>query len=73
MLDLKPILRERGLRQKQAAQSMGVSEATFSVWMSALRMGAHQRIPAEKAKRLAEVLEIAPGKLRPDLWPAEAA
>jgi DNA-binding transcriptional regulator YdaS (Cro superfamily) len=70
MTDLKPILRERGLRQKAVAQAIGVSEATVSSWVAALASGNHERVPAEKAKRLASMLGVAPSVIRPDLWPA---
>jgi len=72
MIDLKQILRERGLRQKHAAASIGVSEATVSMWIAALKRGDHQRVPAEQAKRLAELLAMEPGVIRPDLWPPAA-
>lgn len=68
--DIKARLRERGLQQRQIAVKLGVSDATVSLWGAALREGRHQRVPAEKARSLAELLDVPPGIIRPDLWPA---
>ena len=73
MTDLKAILRDRGMRQKEAAALLGVSEATVSTWMTALRQGENRRVPAESARKLADLLKIEPGQIRPDLWPLLAA
>lgn len=67
--DIKATLRERGLKQRDIATQLGVSEATVSQWFSALRDGKHQRIPAEKARPLARALGVEPTVIRPDLWP----
>jgi transcriptional regulator with XRE-family HTH domain len=79
-LDIKATLRERGLRQKEIAARLGVSEPTFSVWAKAMREGQHARVPAEKAKRLADALGVPFATIRPDLFvtaeppaPAKAA
>lgn len=71
-LDIKQRLRERGILQKEVAAALGVSEPTVSGWASALRSGHHARIPAEKAKPLAEMLGVAPSAIRPDLWTGAA-
>ena len=71
--DFKARLRDKKLLQKDAAAALGVSEATLSQWFSALRAGQHGRVPAERARKLAELLGVAPGAIRPDLWPVEVA
>lgn len=71
--DLKAAIRDRGLRQKAVAERLGVSEATMSQWAAALATGSHQRVPAERARQLADALEIEPGLIRPDLWPGVQA
>ena len=68
--DLKALLRERGLKQRQLAVSLGVSEATISQWLAAIRSGQHKRIPAEQAKPLAKALGLRPRQIRPDLFGA---
>lgn len=70
-LDIKARLRERGLRQKEVAARLGVSEPTMSAWIKAVKVGEHTRIPAEQARPLAKLLEVPPGDIRPDLWPAD--
>lgn len=72
MTDLKAILRDRGVRQKELAVFLGVSEATVSLWVAALRDGQNRRVPAESARKLADLLKIEPGRIRPDLWPLPA-
>lgn len=67
-IDLKRTLRERGLAQKEIAATLGVSEAAVSVWGAALRAGNHQRVPAERARALADLLGVDPHVIRPDLW-----
>lgn len=66
--DIKATLRDRGLRQKDVARHLSVSEATVCLWLSG-----QQRVPAERAKALAEMLGVEPGMIRPDLWPAPVA
>lgn len=75
-LDIKQLLRERGLTQKAVAERLAVSEPTVSAWASALAEGRHARVPVEKARPLADVLGISESLVRPDIWPpakAEAA
>lgn len=71
--DLKAHIRERGLRQKSLAHLLGVSEPAISLWAAALAQGHYQRVPAERARALADALKISPGLIRPDLWPAAEA
>lgn len=68
--DLKAILRERGLTQRAVAEALSVSDPTVSLWASALREGQYRRVPAEHARALADLLQIEPSILRPDLWRA---
>lgn len=72
-IDIRVTLRDRGLKQKDVADRLAVSAATVSEWGRALREGNHQRVPAEKAKQLADLLGVTPSMVRPDLWQAEAA
>lgn len=67
-IDLKPLFRERGLTQKDAAFHLGVSEPTISEWLNALREGRHRRVPAESARPLAKLLNLSPAVIRPDLF-----
>ena len=66
--DLKAILRERGLTQRAVAEALHVSDATVSFWSAALREGNHRRVPAEQARALADLLDMEPSVIRPDLW-----
>jgi transcriptional regulator with XRE-family HTH domain len=72
-LDIKAILRERGLRQKDIAEAMGVSAATVSEWIAALGQGQHRRVPAERSRELATALSVPVSRIRPDLFGAPAA
>lgn len=69
-LDIKQTLRERGMKQREVATRLGVSDATVSLWAAALREGRHERVPATKARPLAEALGVEPSAIRPDLWQA---
>jgi predicted transcriptional regulator len=72
-LDLKQHLRERHLTQADVARHLAVSEATVSIWAKALREARHRAIPAERARALADFLQIDPCTIRPDLWPRSSA
>lgn len=66
--DIKARMRERGIQQRDLARQLGVSDATVSQWLQALREGRHKRVPAERVTDLALALDVPRSVIRPDLW-----
>ena len=60
------LLKRRGLKAKQVAKELGVSEPAVSHW-------SRSRVPAERVIDIERVTGISRHDLRPDLYPVEAA
>ena len=63
---LKDIRRARGLTLHQVAQRLGVHFTAVHKWEA-------RGVPAGRALRLAEVLDVPPHALRPDIYPPPEA
>ncbi len=70
--NLKTILAQKKIRQRAVAGALGISDAQMSHYVASLLAGDYRRVPAERAKEMAEFLEVPPGAIRPDLWPDPA-
>ena len=64
-MDIKALLRDRGLKQRDLARALGVSEGRVSQWVAG-----NERIPAERAPAFAEALGLALHDVRPDIFRA---
>ena len=62
--DLKSLIHAKGLRLSHVADVLGVDKATVTRW-------AQDRVPAERARAVADITGIELHELRPDLWPRE--
>ena len=63
--DVQSLLKERGIKQGDAAKAMGVDKSVFSRWMK-------WRVPADDGQclRLSRYLKVDPHFIRPDIYPA---
>lgn len=63
-LQLKSLVKARGLKLIDVSRGLGVDKATVSRW-------AQKRIPAERVLDIERLTGIPRHDLRPDLYPAE--
>jgi len=65
-MSLKQTIRTLGIKQRDLARVVDVTEGTVSQWCSEMR-----RVPPHHARKLHDALGIPLHVMNPEVWPAE--